>query len=567
MFKKPLTALVSSAVLASGPGHLALTAAAQTLTRGPVTGVTVTPAIGAGLNSPVPDASSLGMPSLVPRTLTVPNPAAPAATAAQPQALAATPVLPFEKAMPATAKGSPLAMIRSQDSIVAEKDAALDALFENSLNSHEILNVLGRPAASADSGLSRPEDAAKEFSKRTLTYGDWTALRSSWIEQLEREAPGAVGSIADPVAKEDARWLVEQLRSTLKSMSPNVVFGSGWEYYEGLPLSLYEALRTPGDRAKLVAEIRHRLDGATMRRLSSISRINLSYEFAFEAEQRRAIWDSFNRRFAVRLRDNWDSFPRTAEAEALENQVLNARDETLSAFPSMPKNYRNMLQEWAEAYRRGVKASWRGGRGSVEAFAAKADEIARSASNLTMEHELNILALETEIGGPSAGTEAELAGAFKRLIENALLVRSEIVTIKSPAAVKRTARRNDAGVLAVTAAYAAARALPTLLARPFVQKLVDALGSGNENARTLAGRHLVKLGKKAYEPLLESVRTDRNAAPALSVLGSMEDPSLVPRIAPFLQNSDPAVVKNAQDAIKILSAENAARKKGQADTL
>ncbi len=118
-------------------------------------------------------------------------------------------------------------------------------------------------------------------------------------------------------------------------------------------------------------------------------------------------------------------------------------------------------------------------------------------------------------------------------------------------------RQNNSGVLAVTAAYAAALVLPASLARPFVKKLVNALGSSNENVRTMAGMYLVKLGKKAYGPLLEAAHAGRSTALALAVLGSSEDPSLIPQIEPFLQSSDPAVVKAAQDAIRILSASKA----------
>jgi hypothetical protein len=115
-------------------------------------------------------------------------------------------------------------------------------------------------------------------------------------------------------------------------------------------------------------------------------------------------------------------------------------------------------------------------------------------------------------------------------------------------------RQNDAGIAAVTAAYAAASVLPGPLARPFVNRLVSALGSSNENARSMAGMFLVKLGKKAYGPLLDSAKAGQNAAVALAVLGSMEDVSLIPQIEPFLKSSDPSVVKAAQDAIRILSA-------------
>src|SRR3989338_3728641 len=77
MFKKSLASIVSAAVLVAGPGHLTLDAAAQTLTRGPVAGVSVTPVIGTGINSPVPGASSFNVPPLAPRAPIPPPPRPP----------------------------------------------------------------------------------------------------------------------------------------------------------------------------------------------------------------------------------------------------------------------------------------------------------------------------------------------------------------------------------------------------------------------------------------------------------------------------------------------------------
>ena len=167
MFKKSLASIVSAAVLVAGPGHLTLDAAAQTLTRGPVTGVSVTPTIGNGLNSPVPGVSSFNMPSLTPGALLAPSltvapkPVVPAV--ASPVSLAPVPASLAAKAMPAAAKGSPLAVIESRDAKVgvAEKGAALNALFENSaVAGPEALEVLGQAAAS-DSPLANRSDLSR----------------------------------------------------------------------------------------------------------------------------------------------------------------------------------------------------------------------------------------------------------------------------------------------------------------------------------------------------------------------------------------------------------------------
>ncbi len=166
MLKKSLASIVSAAILVAGPGNLTLTAAAQTMGRAPVTGVSVIPTVATGLNSPALAAPSFNMPTLgaitSPSLMVAPSIAAPApVVAAAPVALAAQPVLPAAaKAMPTMAKGSPLSVIQSQDTKVgvAEKGTALNALFENSLvTGHESVEVLGQSAASAETGLSRSE--------------------------------------------------------------------------------------------------------------------------------------------------------------------------------------------------------------------------------------------------------------------------------------------------------------------------------------------------------------------------------------------------------------------------
>ena len=165
MFKKSLASIVSAALIVAGPGHLSLTAAAQSMARGPVTNVSVIPTIGTGMNSPILGAASLIMPTLAPGALMSPSllvapslvaPAPVAVAAAKPLALAAA-------AVPAAAKASPLSIIASRDAKtgVAEKGAALNAFFDSSLiTGHEVLEVLGQSAASVESGLGRNEVAS-----------------------------------------------------------------------------------------------------------------------------------------------------------------------------------------------------------------------------------------------------------------------------------------------------------------------------------------------------------------------------------------------------------------------
>ena len=64
--------------------------------------------------------------------------------------------------------------------------------------------------------------------------------------------------------------------------------------------------------------------------------------------------------------------------------------------------------------------------------------------------------------------------------------------------------------------------------------LVRALGSPDENIRSIAGILLTKSGKRA-EPLLEEALVRREHLPiVLTVLGSIGDPALIPQLATLL---------------------------------
>jgi hypothetical protein len=82
--------------------------------------------------------------------------------------------------------------------------------------------------------------------------------------------------------------------------------------------------------------------------------------------------------------------------------------------------------------------------------------------------------------------------------------------------------------------------------------LVRALGTGDEDLRTLAGTILVKGGKKA-EPLLKEALEKRENIPiVLTVLGSLVDPDLEPYFSRFVDNTDPEISKPARDALEII---------------
>lgn len=82
--------------------------------------------------------------------------------------------------------------------------------------------------------------------------------------------------------------------------------------------------------------------------------------------------------------------------------------------------------------------------------------------------------------------------------------------------------------------------------------LVRALGSRDEDHRTLAGMLLVKEGQRA-EPLLhEAMHRRENLPMVLWVLGSIGDKELEPEIREFSRDRDPSVARAAQDALRVL---------------
>jgi HEAT repeat protein len=82
--------------------------------------------------------------------------------------------------------------------------------------------------------------------------------------------------------------------------------------------------------------------------------------------------------------------------------------------------------------------------------------------------------------------------------------------------------------------------------------LVRALGSPDENIRSVAGILLAKSGKRA-EPLLQEALTRRENLPTvLTVLGSIGDPALIPQLRQFADDKNADIAKAAQEALKII---------------
>jgi HEAT repeat protein len=83
------------------------------------------------------------------------------------------------------------------------------------------------------------------------------------------------------------------------------------------------------------------------------------------------------------------------------------------------------------------------------------------------------------------------------------------------------------------------------------RSLVRALGSPDENIRSIAGILLAKSGKRA-EPLLQEALDRRENLPTvLTVLGSIGDPALIPKLRQFTDDQSPEVAKAASEALKV----------------
>ncbi len=222
MLKKSIAAIVSAAFLITGPGHLTLTAAAQTIGRGPGR-VSVTPAMGTGLNTPVPGSFSFfDMPALPLGPLSSP------ALSAAPRIAAAAPVASVAaaaKAVPATAKGSPLTVIQSQDPAVGvpEKGAALKALFDLApVIGSESSAVLGQSA----SGPIAPR--LEQAVTRIAAYYEKEGLKRN------------------PLSNEELQDLTSQL-NYISDLPDNQIPVELLGYLEGVSIAIEQFLKVRGN--------------------------------------------------------------------------------------------------------------------------------------------------------------------------------------------------------------------------------------------------------------------------------------------------------------------------------
>jgi hypothetical protein len=103
------------------------------------------------------------------------------------------------------------------------------------------------------------------------------------------------------------------------------------------------------------------------------------------------------------------------------------------------------------------------------------------------------------------------------------------------------------GLFLCTAVWRATRL--RFLGRPIIR----ALGSRNENLRTIAGIFIVRAGRLA-EPLLEeSLHKRENLPIVLTILGDMGDKRVESEIRGFSGHEDPKVAEAARQALRILA--------------
>jgi hypothetical protein len=85
--------------------------------------------------------------------------------------------------------------------------------------------------------------------------------------------------------------------------------------------------------------------------------------------------------------------------------------------------------------------------------------------------------------------------------------------------------------------------------------IVKALGSRNENLRTIAGIFLVR-ARRLTEPLLEeALHRGENLPIVMTILADIGDKRIEPEIRRFSRHEDPQVAEAARQALRVLAME------------
>ena len=103
-------------------------------------------------------------------------------------------------------------------------------------------------------------------------------------------------------------------------------------------------------------------------------------------------------------------------------------------------------------------------------------------------------------------------------------------------------------VIGVLLCYCIARVVPSL----GVSRLVNSLGSPDEDVRTVAYMALVKLGAKHTSRLIAIARAGKQTAGVLQILGDTAGEESVPELEIFAASAEEKTAVAAKDAIEAI---------------
>jgi hypothetical protein len=90
-------------------------------------------------------------------------------------------------------------------------------------------------------------------------------------------------------------------------------------------------------------------------------------------------------------------------------------------------------------------------------------------------------------------------------------------------------------------------------------QLVQALGSEDENIRTIAGMFLVQTGRRSRPLLKEALKRQQHLPVLLTILGDIGNPEDLPVLEEHVQHPDSAVAQAARDAIDVVKLRSQTR--------
>jgi hypothetical protein len=88
--------------------------------------------------------------------------------------------------------------------------------------------------------------------------------------------------------------------------------------------------------------------------------------------------------------------------------------------------------------------------------------------------------------------------------------------------------------------------------------LVGALGSRDDDVRTMAGMFLVQGGKRAEPLIAEAIARRQHLPSVLVIAGDIAASALEPELRRFTTDPDPTVARAAHDGLRILAAQRRA---------